>query len=186
LIIQSDGKIISGGNYNEAGANGHFLIARYNPDGRFDPAFAYGGMTAIHLAVSPIRLANIAIRDNRLYAYGDVYLAAFKLFSSGMAANPITSIQSRAIIDQIKPGKLQATLSPNPATTHFVLRVEGKTNKPLQIKIFDAVGRMIESKTNVAANNPVRLGFNYRPGVYYAEVIQDRERVTLKMIKGSR
>jgi uncharacterized delta-60 repeat protein len=186
LLIQPDGKIISGGNFNEAGANGHFLLARYNPDGRFDPTFAYGGMTAIALAVSPIRLSNMAIRDTRLYAYGDVYLAAFKLFTSGMAANPVTSIQSRAIIDQIRPGKLHAVLSPNPTTTHFVLRVQGHTNKPLQIKIFDAVGRMIESKINVAANNPIRLGDNYRPGVYYAEVSQDRERVTLKMIKGSR
>ena len=42
---------------------------------------------------------------------------------------------------------------------------------------------MIERKAGVAANGTLTLGDNYRPGIYYAEVVQQNQRVVVKLVK---
>jgi uncharacterized repeat protein (TIGR03803 family) len=72
---------------------------------------------------------------------------------------------------------------PNPARGAFILRIQSRSSQHLQIRILDAVGRTVEIRSNVAASVPVFLGLGYRSGVYFAEVIQGSEKVTLKLIK---
>lgn len=45
----------------------------------------------------------------------------------------------------------------------------------------DAYGRTIDAKSKVAANGTMTIGHRYRTGTYYAEVIQGRERVVVKL-----
>jgi hypothetical protein len=47
----------------------------------------------------------------------------------------------------------------------------------------DALGRILETKAGVPANTTLQLGHHYRPGVYYAEVVQGSERVVIKLVK---
>lgn len=47
----------------------------------------------------------------------------------------------------------------------------------------DMAGRVIEEKLNVAPNGTTQLGAKYFPGMCIAEIIQGKERVTVKLIK---
>ncbi len=49
----------------------------------------------------------------------------------------------------------------------------------------DLLGRIIESKANVAANGTLRIGSNYRPGIYLAEVLQGKQKVIVKLVKAA-
>jgi len=176
------------------------LLARYNPNGTFDPSFGYGGMTAIALppAHSGIPSAHtplfsIIIAGNRLYAYGffffngigSGYLAAFQLPSQAQPANTAPTVQGKAIQEKVNVKKLQVVAAPNPASTHFVLRLQGGNNEPVQIRVTDAMGRVVELRKKVNANSTITLGATYRAGVYYAEVMQGSKKITVKLVKGS-
>lgn len=45
LSLQSDGKIVVGGDASNNSGKGELLVARFNPDGRPDPSFGSGGRT---------------------------------------------------------------------------------------------------------------------------------------------
>ncbi len=185
VLAQADGKIIAGGRFDQVGSNGHFLLARYNTNGTFDPTFAYGGMTAIAVAPSPIALQNMAIAANRLYVYGSGYLAAFQLPSQSQPSIAAAKMESKAITEKMRVQKLSVLALPNPATTHFTLRFEGGNSEFLQVRIMDAMGRTVEVRRNVRANNTITIGGTYRNGLYYAEVMQGSKKITVKLMKGS-
>jgi hypothetical protein len=72
---------------------------------------------------------------------------------------------------------------PNPASDYFTLIINGSSFKAVTLRIADVLGRVVESKTNIAANCSLRIGDKYQPGVYFAEVVQGAQRVTVKLIK---
>ena len=50
------------------------------------------------------------------------------------------------------------------------------------LRVMDISGRIIETK-NVASNQSVRIGDNYRAGMYFAEILQGNERKIVKLVK---
>jgi hypothetical protein len=81
--------------------------------------------------------------------------------------------------------KLTVTVAPNPSHSYFTLHTQSGSDKPLQVRTVDALGRQIEIRRSVPANGTLMLGGNYRPGIYITEVLQGIERITLKLIKQS-
>jgi hypothetical protein len=79
--------------------------------------------------------------------------------------------------------QLQLTAVPNPATHYFSLRISSSNNAAVELRLVDAVGRVVEAWQGVAANTTITVGHTYRAGVYYAKVIQDGEQATLKLVK---
>jgi hypothetical protein len=79
--------------------------------------------------------------------------------------------------------KLVVQTSPNPSKSYFTLIISSESEQPLMIRITDALGRVINTKQNVPANGTLQLGHQFRPDIYYVEVIQGTERVTIKLIK---
>jgi hypothetical protein len=53
----------------------------------------------------------------------------------------------------------------------------------LEIKVTDAMGRLVERRTSLAANGTLYLGDRYRPGIYFVEVIQGKQRQVLKLVR---
>jgi hypothetical protein len=53
----------------------------------------------------------------------------------------------------------------------------------LGINVTDAIGRLVERRSGVAANGTLYLGNSYRPGIYIVEVAQGKQRQVLKLIK---
>ena len=74
-------------------------------------------------------------------------------------------------------------VSNNPTHTQFRLDIETNKEETIAIQVSDVQGRIIQ---RIQANHPfqpVYLGTGYRPGVYFAQVMQGTSIKTVKLIK---
>lgn len=71
----------------------------------------------------------------------------------------------------------------NPSTSYFILKLQSRSSLPVQIRVMDAVGRMVETKANNNANSTVQMGHDFKPGVYYAELQQGSSRKVVQLMK---
>jgi hypothetical protein len=77
-----------------------------------------------------------------------------------------------------------ATAMPNPSQTYFDLKVQSPDKvDPLNVRIMDIAGRVIETKSNVGFGETIRLGEQYRAGTYLVEVRQGQNIKVLKLVK---
>jgi hypothetical protein len=97
-----------------------------------------------------------------------------------------TTTQARIVLTQevAKPGPLNVSVSPNPTSYYFNLRLKSTSNEKVKITVVDIAGRVIEQRTYVPANSTLQLGNRYHPGIYIAEILQGKEKVVLRLIKG--
>lgn len=102
--------------------------------------------------------------------------------SSTLVKNSSLTNQLREIQESYA-GKLNVTVLPNPSRSYFTLHIQSGSDKPLQVKTVDAFGRVIESRDGIPASGTLMLGGKYRPGIYFAEMLQGSDRVILKLIK---
>lgn len=73
---------------------------------------------------------------------------------------------------------------PNPSTSQFTVQIESSNrNEKIEVRVMDLNGRVVEMFHNLSANQTLKLGGNYRPGMYVVEMIQGNERKQLKLIK---
>lgn len=77
---------------------------------------------------------------------------------------------------------LVANAVPNPSPGYFTVLISGGSDEALQIRVTDAVGRLIESRLTTP-NASLRIGERYLPGIYFIELFQGKERVVLKVVK---
>jgi hypothetical protein len=102
--------------------------------------------------------------------------------------NPVDTIAktnvSVAPAEKPEVDKLTVKVFPNPASYYFTFDMKSASKEKVKIIISDVTGRVIEQRTDVSANTSIQLGSRYRPGVYIATVIQGKEKVTLRIIKG--
>ena len=78
----------------------------------------------------------------------------------------------------------QIKVMPNPAGYQFNLTTESNDKAAnINIKVMNAQGQLIETRSNVSPGQTVRLGSNYRPGSYFIQAAQDKQRRTIKVIK---
>ena len=92
------------------------------------------------------------------------------------------SVQESARIANLI-AEFKVIASPNPSATDFVLSIQGAETGKVSLKVTDMLGRVIEQKINLAANQTLRIGADYRPGIYLAELVQGLERKQVKLIK---
>ncbi|SCY25676.1 MopE-related protein [Flavobacterium caeni] len=76
---------------------------------------------------------------------------------------------------------IRITASPNPFTEHFVLDVVSDTPQTTEIKVYDMLGRLLESATQRDAH--FELGRSYPTGVYNVVVKQADAIRTLRVVK---
>lgn len=75
---------------------------------------------------------------------------------------------------------------PNPSTSYFTLKVEtSNLSDRVVLRVMDIKGRLVEMKQNIQPNQTLRIGDQYRPGIYFIEVMQGAERTQTKIIKMS-
>jgi hypothetical protein len=110
------------------------------------------------------------------------YLNGFVLTE---VSNTTTITRRAADIQEPAAPELQVEAFPNPASTYFTLRIKSSSDKAVQLRIVDGVGRVVEVRQGIASNATVPVGRTYRPGVYVAEVLQEGKRATVKLIKGA-
>jgi hypothetical protein len=79
---------------------------------------------------------------------------------------------------------LSVLAMPNPSSAYFNLRIQSdNTGERILVRITDILGRTIEQFQNVPSTHVLRIGDNYKNGVYMVEVIQGSSKKHLKIIK---
>jgi uncharacterized delta-60 repeat protein len=78
--------------------------------------------------------------------------------------------------------KLNASAYPNAFTSYINLQWRG-SDKPVNITITDAMGRLVEKRTGLGASGTIKTGFQFRTGIYYALIVQGADKLILKLIK---
>jgi hypothetical protein len=78
---------------------------------------------------------------------------------------------------------LSAKVLYNPSPNYFELQLGGKAGHNLQIKVYDLMGRLIETKALLYSNQTIRLGMSYHPGTYLVQITQGKQMRILRLIK---
>ncbi len=81
-------------------------------------------------------------------------------------------------------GSLGASVHPNPSAYVFNLRVRGGSlGEPVSLRVWDVAGRIVEQRTGLSSGATLSLGGLWGTGLYYAELTQGTQKLTLKLIK---
>ena len=108
---------------------------------------------------------------------------------AGIVSNPVLFIKTGTVSNQqflAEETSKMLTVSgyPNPSTTQFTIRVKSDNTKdPINMKVYDIYGRVVEIKTNLIAGQSIQIGANYRTGIYFIEMIQNGKRQQIKLFK---
>jgi PKD repeat protein len=94
-----------------------------------------------------------------------------------------TNTTSFSKAEEVVADDLKVTVMPNPSNTYFTLKLVSKSDLPVNIKVVDAAGRLVEGKAKQAANSTLQLGHNYATGNYFAEFIQGNQRKVVQLMK---
>jgi choice-of-anchor A domain-containing protein len=79
--------------------------------------------------------------------------------------------------------ELKVIVMPNPSTTYFTLKFESRIDAPLDLRVMDGNGRVVDAKSRIGANSTLQIGHNYTSGTYYAEISQNGKRKVIQLIK---
>jgi hypothetical protein len=79
--------------------------------------------------------------------------------------------------------ELKVIVMPNPSTTYFTLKFESRIDAPLDLRVMDGNGRVVDAKSRIGANSTMQIGHNYTSGTYYAEISQNGKRKVIQLIK---
>ena len=90
--------------------------------------------------------------------------------------------QNGPVVFNAGAAKLNVKAFPNSFTQFINLQWSG-SNKPVSITITDVLGRLVEKRTNLAANGTIQTGYRFGRGIYHVEIVQGTEKVMLKVIK---
>lgn len=75
-------------------------------------------------------------------------------------------------------------VAPNPFSDSFQLDFESVSNEPVTLKVYDMLGKLIESHTiEPAAISSLQLGENYQSGIYNISVSQGEKNQNVRVIK---
>lgn len=93
----------------------------------------------------------------------------------------VTKNKEGATIEEMS--KLAARVSPNPSAAYFTLIIDASYSDRMSLRVTDILGRVLEVKDNVRPHQSYRIGNNYRPGIYFIEVTDGKEKQVIKVVK---
>ncbi len=79
--------------------------------------------------------------------------------------------------------ELKVPVLPNSTTTYFTLKLEGKYETPVDMRVMDASGRVVDAKSKIGANSTIQIGNNYSNGTYSVVMTQGTRRIVVQLIK---
>lgn len=85
--------------------------------------------------------------------------------------------------NEVLADELRVAVAPNPSTSYFTLKLESKYTGPIMLMVTDALGRIVDTRSKLAANSTLRIGQTYHAGVYYAKIVQGPQRKVVQLIK---
>ncbi|HEX6432070.1 MAG TPA: SBBP repeat-containing protein [Niastella sp.] len=164
-----------------------YATVKYNAAGVQQWAARYdgpGGLTDIATAIGLDDDGNVYITGHSVGIgtssdYATIKYEQTSLITTRSATNPD---QNNLVDEERGLANLRAKAFPNAFTQYINLQWSG-SDKPVNITITDMLGRLVEKRTNLASSGTIKTGYHFRPGVYFAEIVQGPEKVVVKLIK---
>jgi endoglucanase len=126
-------------------------------------------------AVTETTKYTVTVTDN-YGCQGTATWNGFAPFTTSVQRN----VYNKQLEDMAKP---VLKVYPNPSTNSFTFNIScSNMNEKAKLIIRDASGRAIEQKDVLPYQN-LQLGSGYRPGLYFAELIQTKSRTSVKLVK---
>ncbi len=88
-----------------------------------------------------------------------------------------------APVTQVPVMPFDVKVSPNPTTGSFKLIVETNYTAKAQVRIVDALGRLVKVINDVAPNSTITFGNEFKGGNYFAEITQGKNRKVVQLVK---
>jgi hypothetical protein len=189
VISGSKGTYRGEGTVNGAGNYGFMVSA---VDGSINGS---GGTDLFRIKIWDRSQGNTVVYDNNMYkdengvpttvpGGGSIVIHYAKTIKSRIMNTGTTLEIAHSNADELTgTGKLTVKAMPNPASTFFTLGLKSLSNEKIVVTITDIIGRVIEQRTDIPANSTIQLGGHYHPGVYLAEFLQGKDKVTIRLIK---
>jgi uncharacterized delta-60 repeat protein len=177
---------VTGGSSTSMFLFGDYATVKYNVHGQQQWVARYDGPAARSDGASDIAVDD----DGSVYVTGSSEgigtssdYATIKYEQTPMLTRSATNPdENNPVIANQGVTKLNAKAFPN-AFTDYINLQWGGSDKQVTITITDVLGRMVEKRTGLASSGNIRTGYQFKPGVYFAEIVQGTEKLMLKLIK---
>jgi Secretion system C-terminal sorting domain len=94
----------------------------------------------------------------------------------------LKTIAGKLVNEKVETGKFNVKVIPNPSPDYFTLQIESSKKEISVVKVFDVSGRLVK-QMKAAVFESLQFGSDLKTGIYLVEVVQDKNRKTLKLIK---
>jgi hypothetical protein len=100
--------------------------------------------------------------------------------------NTNQAVAMSEVVQEAADAKFGLKAFPNPSRTQFSVHVESSDrNGKINLRVYDLSGRTVRVIPNLTAGQTIQLGSEYRPGIYFVEMIQGKNRTQVKLVKTS-
>ena len=166
--IQTDLKIIIGGDFTTYNGTVINYIARLNTDGALDTTFASGTG------------ANGSIYSTDIQIDGKIIIGGFFTGYKGIGRNRIARIHNSDVLSTNNFEFLSSLkIYPNPSTGIYNIVIDGNTT----IEAYDFVGKQILHKKIISGTSQLDIS-NYNSGIYLLKVTnENNQSKTVKVVK---
>lgn len=86
------------------------------------------------------------------------------------------------VIDEEITRSLKVKILPNPSTNFFVLNIQSASTKQVQVIVRNVSGQLVKQYKTTPGQSLV-IGNEWKAGVYFAEIRQERESKVIKLVK---
>ena len=166
-------------------ANTTYVASYFSTSGRYSSTNNFFGSSGVTNG-SLTALQGGVDGPNGVYKYGATGFPTSSYLSSSYWVDVLFKPAAAAKPQIVEAGTTQilsVEATPNPSASSFTLFTRGSRIRPIELRIVDAVGRLVETKRGVTSNSSIQIGTSYRPGVYYAEALQGDQKVTVRLVK---
>ena len=97
------------------------------------------------------------------------------------SARLTTGAEIESLSEEETTSQFDVTAYPNPSYSDFMLEIISADDVPAEARVFNSAGQVIYNIRPI--NNSLRVGQEWNAGIYIVEVVQGRNRKTIKLIK---
>lgn len=120
-----------------------------------------------------------------LFNLSNTFSSTAPVNCNSIVPNVITSqplMEEPGILDN---SELSLKAYPNPSRSNFNLAITGNDGKPVNVRVYDANGRMVEGFPNVTPGTTLTTGERWKSGIYLVEVQGADQRKVIKIVKAN-
>ncbi len=95
----------------------------------------------------------------------------------------VTATTASARFSEAGSNRFVVQVLPNPSTSVFTLQIETVQMMPMNLRVLDIQGRVLEQRSNISPMQKLTIGEGFHSGIYFAEITQGTERKVIKLLK---